>query len=548
MPETSPQPSPPTSPALVPEIDAPSARERIFTLVLRAISVVVLPVVIANILSVLRRGDLSRAGLYLGIYLFLLLLSFGQRRIPFQGRVWGVLLVLWVAAWAAYTIAGIRGDGRVWLLGATVIAALFLEGWQAPLAVLLSLGLHFLFGWLVVQGLVPYPAGEALLTSRAPRTWIATGLALTATGMIIGGIIFFLRRTLEQSLEESHHLTTILEQERQRLETQQQLLQRRLAQLRTASEISRAATTHLDEEALLNQVVNLIRERFGLYYVGIFLLDARGEYAVLRAGTGEAGQKMLAEGHRLAVGGTSMIGWCIANRQPRIALDVGEEAVRFENPHLPLTRSELALPLISRGEVLGAMTIQSERPKAFDQDDLVVLQGIADAIATALDNARLFRTTQEALNELKALHAQFLAEAWSDLPEQGLQVSAAEPEPSPAEEAPAHQLRLPLRVRDFVVGEALLERDTPWEEEDKALAEALLNQASLALENAGLLAESLRRAAQEEILNRMSTRVGATLDLDHMLRTALKELQQTLHLQEAEIRLVTPADASLQEG
>ncbi|MBN1922676.1 MAG: GAF domain-containing protein [Anaerolineae bacterium] len=175
-----------------------------------------------------------------------------------------------------------------------------------------------------------------------------------------------------------------------------QAAQRRTLLLGAGAEISRATHSILELDELLLQSVALIRERFELYYVGVFLVDDTGEWAVLRAGTGEAGQHMLASGHRLRVGGQSMIGACVASRQARIALDVGAEAVRFENPLLPATRSEMALPLVSRDEAIGAMTIQSEHPRAFSADDILLLQTMADQFATAIVNARLFSRARHA--------------------------------------------------------------------------------------------------------------------------------------------------------
>ncbi|MCP4539649.1 MAG: GAF domain-containing protein [Chloroflexi bacterium] len=185
-------------------------------------------------------------------------------------------------------------------------------------------------------------------------------------------------------------------------------LEHQSTQLQTAAEVSRAVGSILDPEALAPQVVDLVRERFGLYYAGLFLVDQTGEWtgepykwAVLRAGTGLAGQQMLRRGHKLEIGGSSMIGWCIANKQARITLDVGEDAVRFENPSLPNTRSELALPLISRGKPIGALTIQSDQEAAFSQDDIASLQTMADQMANAIANARLFNQAQREINERK---------------------------------------------------------------------------------------------------------------------------------------------------
>ena len=174
----------------------------------------------------------------------------------------------------------------------------------------------------------------------------------------------------------------------------QRVINRYALQLTTAGEVSRAASSILEPVKLLPEVVNLVCDRFNFYYVGLFLLDESGEYAVLRAGTGEAGRQMLEMGHKLEVGGTSMVGWCVAQGKARIALDVGKEAVRFDNPLLPETRSEMALPLISRGRVIGAMTIQSTKPAAFSDEDIATLQTMADQVANAIENARLFEETQ----------------------------------------------------------------------------------------------------------------------------------------------------------
>jgi GAF domain-containing protein len=188
-------------------------------------------------------------------------------------------------------------------------------------------------------------------------------------------------------------------------------IQRRSAQLEASAEVSRVASTILDSVELLPRVVNLIKDGFGLYYCGLFLVDndgawtgEPGKWAVLQAGTGEAGNAMLMEGHKLEMGGNSMIGTAVATKVPRIALDVGAERVFFRNPHLPNTRSEMALPLISRGEVIGALTIQSDLESAFSPEDITALQTLADQVANTIENARLFEETEERAEELAVLN------------------------------------------------------------------------------------------------------------------------------------------------
>ncbi|MDH5508651.1 MAG: GAF domain-containing protein, partial [Anaerolineae bacterium] len=188
-------------------------------------------------------------------------------------------------------------------------------------------------------------------------------------------------------------------------------IERRSAQLHSSAEVSRSASGILETDELFQQVVESIRDGFNLYYAGLFLVDETGiwtgeanKWAVLRAGTGTAGEQMLAAGHKLEIGGTSMIGDAISNEQARIALDVGEEAVFFRNPYLPKTRSEMALPLISRGRAVGALTIQSEQEAAYTQEDITALQTMADQVANAIENANLFEQTQERAEELAVLN------------------------------------------------------------------------------------------------------------------------------------------------
>lgn len=181
-------------------------------------------------------------------------------------------------------------------------------------------------------------------------------------------------------------------------------IRERATQIQTAAEVSQAASSILETHPLLIQTVNLIRDRFDLYYVGIFLNDETKRWGVLSAGTGEAGRIQLERGHKLEIGGASMIGQCIATGEARISLLAPDEAERFVNPILPNTLSEMALPLRSRGEVIGAMTIQSEVANAFSNEDITALQTMSDQVANALQNASLFDQIQARASELSTLN------------------------------------------------------------------------------------------------------------------------------------------------
>jgi GAF domain-containing protein/HAMP domain-containing protein len=187
--------------------------------------------------------------------------------------------------------------------------------------------------------------------------------------------------------------------------TLEERIQARTEQLRASADVGRTAASVLNPDDLLRSVVNLITERFGFYYAAVFTSDSQGRYAILREATGEAGQVLKAQGHQLEIGGQSMVGQAMAHRRLRIALDVGVEAVRFANPLLPSTRSEIALPLVVGDQVLGALDVQSTEEAAFDESNAAVLQSMADQIAIALSNALSYTETQSVARRSRALFA-----------------------------------------------------------------------------------------------------------------------------------------------
>ena len=338
-------------------------------------------------------------------------------------------------------------------------------------------------------------------------------------------------------------------------------MERRAQRLFAAAEVSRATTAITNLEELLFSAVDLIQKRFDLYYAGIFLVDEKREWAVLRAGTGEAGRKMLEAGHRLRVGGRSMIGACVASGEARIALDVGREAVRFNNPLLPKTRSEMALPLRSGGQVIGAMTIQSTEEAAFSQEDIVILQTMADQIANAIQVSRLLRSTERNLEQLRAAYGEYTLEAWRRLVERagavgyryrGLDVEMVQEKGPQAERAwregrPVYarneetgeaSVAVPIKLRDRTIGVITMRsREGKIAPDAVETVEAITERLAMALETTRLLEETRRSVMREQMVTEIGARIRGQLEIESVLETALRELGQVLNAQRAEAQL-----------
>ncbi len=463
------------------------------------------------------------------------------QRFPYWMRAGTFLALLYLAGLLSATQYASAGDVRVWWLGLGILTAVFF-GARAGVAVSIFNTLSLLtLGWLMSEFIIAAPTLDSYLDATDLFPWVSTSvtfflisvLAVVSFGVVING--------LRVNLQKATSLTSELEQDRVQLQQRTAELERREVQIRTAAEISRAISAELDPNKIFEQVVNLVKERFGLYYVGVFMLDESQQFAILRVGSGEAGRQMVADGHKLVIGGTSMIGWAISNRQARIALDVGEDAVHFQNPYLPSTRSELALPMISEDNVLGALTVQSIRQEAFDQDDITVLQGIADSLATAISNASLFNQVQENLDEIRTLHRHYLARAWEDVVSREGEVNVnienrhAE---RPRSEQPPSLIEIPLILRDQAIGSITIERPQgPLSTEDETFIEGIALQTALALENARLVQQTERGAQFNRSVADITSKVWSSTSIDTILRTALHELGQTLGASDGVIQL-----------
>jgi GAF domain-containing protein/HAMP domain-containing protein len=323
-----------------------------------------------------------------------------------------------------------------------------------------------------------------------------------------------------------------------RLETLQSTLEQqvveRTRQLAATNEIGRVAATSMDPETLLARIIPLFPEQFGYYFAAAYLLDASGKWAELKEASGEAGRVLKQNRHRLDLSGKSMVGGAIRERAPRIAQVASEEKQRFENPLLPYTRSEIALPLMVGDRVFGALDVQSTREADFSPHVIETLKNMAGQVSIALENARLFQEAQQIIKEMRAIQQQYLLEGWRGFAEEN---ETMEYRLGEAPDENSRKLEVPISLRDQVLGQITLEGSEGWTAEQQSLVDAVATQAAIALENARLVSESRHIALRERMVAEINSKIWASATIDGVLQTVVKELGRRLDASQVMIEL-----------
>ena len=413
--------------------------------------------------------------------------------------------------------------------------------------ILLALGtVLFSLHW---TGLVPAPT----IPSSEQSTYLLFNFTLISVTVVLSIASTNARRNLEQIRESESELkqrnielNQLKEELEVRVEQRTQELQGRTDQLEAIADLARSIATIQEVDQLLPQITNLVSERFGFYHVGILLLDETKKFAVLRAANSEGGKQMIARGHRLAVGQQGIVGYVTDRGQARVALDVGEEAVYFNNPELPETHSEVALPLRIGQDIIGALDIQSRERNAFSQEDVEIFSVLADQVSVAIQNAQSLEQAQRALHEADLANSQLTGQAWAFYKQskkvKGIHFdgSSSRSIEDTVNKSPQDALTVPVLIRGQEVSKLILEAPEPgyeWSEDDIAIAHAAAERVALALENARLLEDAQRRAAKERAISESTARVGTALDIEGVLNVTAEELERALGSSEVIIQL-----------
>jgi GAF domain-containing protein len=517
------------------------------------------------VLWVLGRSPITGALAGLGVQPFYLLAYWLGRR----GRVrlaafLPVVGVFAVMAGASYQL----GVGHVTLIGyamATLTAGILIGVGAALFFTLLSTVTYLLIGMAQAAGGLP-----AALTPESMFVSNAIGLGLGLSVMVIFDWIS--NREVGLALDRERELSAELRGQRanleQRVAERTETLRQRSEKLEAAGQVVRMVAGLRDVSQFVDETVRLISERFGFYHAAIYLMDESRAHVVLQAASSAGGRRLLARGSQLCVGEGGIIGQVAAWGEPQLAFDVGEEAVPFVSSDLPTTRSEIVLPLKVADQVIGVLDVQSEEAVAFANEDVTLLQTMADQIALSLENIRLLNGMQQALEELEAAYGQYTQELWQQgapgarrargYRYQRLDVEPVDEEPPEASQARekgqpiilAHRagddgeralttLAVPMKIRDHVVGTLNLRFEGQGVASDTvALMEEVANRLALAMESARLYEEAQRRAARERTLADVTRRMRESLDVDAVLQNAVREMRQALDAVAVEAYLI----------
>jgi GAF domain-containing protein len=483
----------------------------------------------------------------------------------------GIILV--VLTWAGITLQAYTADGVKDVIVVGYIAVSLLAGiinWRAGSVVLfVSIAAIWALTFLELNGLIAPDLEETLGYARD----------LSVIFVAIAALIYFSTTSLrdavrranqsERALRESndtlHDLNQTLEERvatrTLELETAYQRNERRAKQFEAIAQVTRATAADQNLETLLPSLTRVISQQFGFYHTGIFLLDENREYAVLKAASSTGGNRMLQRQHKLRVGYAGIVGLVSATGAPRIALDVGRDAVFLDNPDLPQTRSELALPLRSADEVIGVLDVQSTDENAFQAEDIEVLSTLADQVTIAIQNAHAYEITQELLKQAERTSGTYLRDSWKILQSEGTRIgyivseNTWKPLNTPLSSPQIEQvityreavvesgknpvLAVPIHLRNDVVGvlDIHMPGEHEWDPDEIDIVQAVAERLSLAIETSLLIESTRRRAEMERVTSEISAKISSTAEFDSILRTAAEELSRVLGGSEVYVQL-----------
>ena len=475
-----------------------------------------------------------------GIFIFLLVITLTP--LPYSIKAGGLIASGYFVS--VYTLLqfGPWSGVSVYFLATTLFTVLLFDERIDRWVFAINLGTIILAGALNLLGYLN------LASNEIPQTDLLDWLSYTADYFVLAVALIWAINLLKEEFhsvaEQFQSALGFLSKDRveleKRVEERTAGLFNKTDQLRAASYIARQTAAIQDLDTIFKVVANLITDQFGFYHTGIFLMNETGDEVVLVAASSDGGRQMIEKGHSLVVGLEGVVGLAAEQKKPRIALDLGADAVFFNNPDLPKTRSEVALPMVVREKVLGVLDIQSDLPSAFNMEEIDVLQTLADQVAVAIENARLLEEAQAALLQVETLTTVRTREAWDQRARDGDLSYTYTPlgiRSGKSSQQSEHALKIPITLRGQKIGSISVTRkdDMSWNQIDEDLINEVAYQTGLALDNVRLVEEATQRARQEQTVGELATRFSQSMDIDTLLQTAARELGQVADVAEVSV-------------
>lgn len=434
-----------------------------------------------------------------GLAILSAVLLFMLRRGHVQLSVHILIMTSWLAMSLLSWIEDGVNDTALLVDIVIVLAAGLLSGWR--LASLVT-GLSIAAGWGFV-----YAESTGLIV---PHSTPAPGrmIDITVIFALSGFLLYLLMDGLQRALQDARESNRSLQSLRDKLEAR---VGERTRDLTLAVEAGHKILRVRNLDTLFGDAVDLICEQFNLYYGQIYLVDDKEQRLVIRAGTGSVGAELMRRAHFLPLSSSSINGLAVVEQRAIIVADTRENSIFRPNSLLPDTRSEMAVPLMLNERVVGVLNLQDDEPETFSIETLPVFQMVADQLALAMQNARLFTEVAQARAEVEAAARRLAREGWGDYLDgitQGERIgvqydlTAVSPmtDEIPAASPGSGVLQVPVTIADEPMGVIHVEAGDErfWTEERLALVTAVARQVGQQVENLRLLAETNRYRAEAE--------------------------------------------------
>jgi len=511
--------------------------------------------IFALISAVLNTDNLTLKSIYVGV--FVTLVTSIIIKMPYMAKAYIFIALPFILGVSSLSETGIRGDALFFLLAVVTFAALLI-GHRAGIATIIIGELTLtVMGYLLLNNYYSLSDKQALVGDITG--WLSAGFSFLLISSVEMVGLRMVQEGYDQAKSNVEKMVVALresqlEMEKRVVERTQELTHK-TKQLNASTLVAHEIASMQDLDNLLNRTVHLISEQFGFYHTAIYLMNIRGDFVVLQASSSEGGKQLMDKGYRLRVGTEGIVGSVAAEKRAHIAFDVGEDAVFFDVPELPETRSEFSLPLIVHNKVIGVLDMQSSETQAFRYDEVELFQTMADQIAATIENTRLLTESQLVISQLDVILNEETRQSWiteSDSKNPAFQysVTGVKAVERPKELKGKNVLDIPLVLRGQRIGKLTLQRKSEyqnWTNQEEAVAKDVATQAALALENIRLVERTRQRANREQVISVVTSRIRETLDLETVLRTSAREIQRALSLQEAEIRLISQENPDGQE-